>query len=85
MEIQPSSTTAESEPLLARNDCPAVAETHDEQGSISDSFLKLSATAFDFLTTGISMAAVGVGMHSQVPSHLFPLTMQGLDSRCKLF
>jgi hypothetical protein len=84
MEIQPPGTVPESEPLLARDGGRAAAEPHDEhdenvseteQASISDSFPKLGATAFDFLTTGVAMAAVGVGTQPQVQYHLLPLTM----------
>ena len=71
MDTQPRGTSLESEPLLARDDGPTAVESHDEhdedasesrQASISDSLPKLGATSFDFFTTGVAMAAVGVGV-----------------------
>ena len=70
MERQPTGTAPEFEPLLGadnqRNEYLEPHEAHhgedsvDGRATISDSKLKLAATVFDFWTTGLAMAAIGV-------------------------
>lgn len=72
MERHPGGASAEHEPLLTRDELPIedaepIREPDENdsvevKANISESKLKLAATAFDFWTTGIVVAAIGVCM-----------------------
>ena len=77
MDTQPRGTVPESEPLLTRYDGPTAVESHNEhdenagengEPSISDSLPKLGESSFDFFSSGVAMAAVGVGVQPRIPS-----------------